>query len=91
MLHDDAVDLSQLGQISVERASHVEFADGNTEDFATHEDGVVRFFARGWYVQSAKTMVVLKDGFQTRAEALAWEKQHYSPSGAGWAELTGGK
>ena len=77
MLHDDAVDLSQYGEISVSRASHVEFALGL-------ETGP----QRGWYVQSAKTMKILAYGFQTRAEALAWEKYWYSPSGPGWTELT---
>lgn len=43
-----------------------------------------------WYVQSAKTMKYLHRA-PTRAKALAWEKRHYSPSGKGWAELTGGK
>ena len=45
---------------------------------------------QAWFVQSAKTLEVL-GYFPTRAEALAWEKAHYSPTGAGWAELTGGK
>lgn len=73
MLQDDAVDLRQFGEIEVTRASHVEFS--NT--------------LQKWIVVSAVTMKVLKDDFETRAEALAWEKAFYSPSGAGWAELTG--
>jgi len=40
-----------------------------------------------WYVQSAKTGEMLRTGFDTRAEALAWEKQYYSPGGEGWHEL----
>lgn len=40
-----------------------------------------------WYVQSAKTLTYLHYA-KTRAEALAWEKDYYSPSGLGWAELT---
>ena len=41
-----------------------------------------------WYVQSAKTGAMIAVGFKTRAEALAFEKDHYSPGGAGWNELT---
>lgn len=72
MLHDDAVDLSTLGQVEVTRASHVEFDNGKQR----------------WFVQSAKTLEILRDDFLTREEALAWEKLYYSPGGKGWAELT---
>jgi hypothetical protein len=71
MLHDDAVNLAEFGVLMVSRASNVEF------DNATG----------GWFVQSARTGVMLRTGFSTRAEALAWEKTHYSPGGAGWGEL----
>jgi hypothetical protein len=74
MLHDDAVNLAELGKIEVQRASHVEFDNAKGK----------------WFVQSAKTLVVLRDDFDTREIALEWEKEHYSPGGAGWAELTGG-
>lgn len=91
MLHDDAVDLGQLGEVEVSRASHVEFSSGKPDrtDLFVFGSSVVP--ERGWYVQSAKTLEFLATGFPTRAEALAWEKAHYSPTGAGWAELTGGK
>jgi len=69
MLHSDEVDLSQFGDVSVSRASHVEWRPG------------------GWYVRSARTGFVLRDHFPSRANALAWEKAHYSPGGNGWAEL----
>ncbi len=46
--------------------------------------------AQTWYVKSAKTGKYLYRA-RTRAMALAWEKRFYSPSGKGWAELTGGK
>lgn len=75
MLHDDRLDLSSLGQVEVARASHVEF------DNATGR----------WFVQSARTLAVLRADFRSRADALAWEKQHYSPGGAGWRELTEAK
>lgn len=71
MLHDDSLDLSQLGRVRVTRASNVEF--NNATGF--------------WYVQSAKTGKMLKEDFQTRADALAWEKDYYSPGGKGWDEL----
>ena len=41
-----------------------------------------------WTVYSAKTGKALRSAI-TRAGALAWEKAHYSPTGPGWAELTG--
>ena len=74
MLHDDAVDLSALGAINVQRASHVE------------RDNATGF----WTVRSAKTGELLQ-ARTTRAAALAWEHEYYSPDGEGWAELTGGK
>lgn len=71
MLHHDAVDLSEFGDAKITRASHVEFDNQK----------------QCWYVQSAKTGTVLKDDFTSRAEALAWEAEYYSPSGPGWLEL----
>ena len=87
MLHDDAVNLGEFGEIEVRRASHVEYSDGHPAPI----HGNRWPSARGWFVQSAMTGDILKAGIPTRAEALAWEKEYYSPSGAGWAELTGGK
>ncbi len=86
MLHDDAVNLAELGEIVVSRASHVEFCVGPHEKSPGFADGGI---ARGWYVQSAKTLKVLATGFDSRVEALEWEKVYYSPSGLGWAELKG--
>lgn len=43
MLHDDAVDLSEFGQVMVGRASHVEYCNMN----------------QLWYVASAKTGKIL--------------------------------
>lgn len=71
MLQDDRVDLRPLGKVKVYRASHVEFSEENQK----------------WYVQSAKTMKILRDDFDTRAEAIAWEKEYYSPDGEGWDEI----
>ncbi len=81
MLQDDSIDLYPFGLLEVSRASNVEFNNNSG-------NGIV---AQAWFVESAKTGKILKDGFLTRADALAWEKSHYSPSGAGWTELTGGK
>lgn len=72
MLQDDAVDLREFGAVEMTRASHVEFDNQK----------------QAWYVQSAKTLIILKDDFKTRADALTWEKNYYSPEGQGWAELT---
>lgn len=41
-----------------------------------------------WYCASAKTGDVLHWA-KTRSAALDWERKHFSPSGAGWKELTG--
>lgn len=71
MLQDDAVDLREFGPVKVFRASHVEFSEEK----------------QTWFVQSAKTGEVLRDDFQTRAEAIEWEKQHYAPGGQGWPEI----
>lgn len=74
MLQDDAVDLREFGDVSMVRASHVEWSDKH----------------QSWYVQSAKTGKILMRGFPTRGAALAWEKEYYSPNyGPGWDELTG--
>ena len=75
MLHDDLIDLREFGKVKVVRASHVEF-DNKRGD---------------WTVKSAKKGRRLLHRAQTRTEALAWEKKHYSPTGKGWRELTGGK
>lgn len=72
MLQDDAVDLRPFGHVEVSRASHVEFSNEK----------------QAWYVESARTGKILKDDFNSRAEAIAWEKEYYSPTGDGWAELT---
>lgn len=71
MLHDDAVDLAQFGQVLVSRASNVEFSNE----------------AQAWFVQSALTGKMLREDFKTRKEALDWEHDHYSPGGQGWGEL----
>lgn len=71
MLQDDQVDLREFGSIEVTRASHVEFDNAK----------------QTWFVQSAKTLEVLRDDFKTRDEALTWEKQYYSPGGQGWHEI----
>lgn len=73
MLHDDVASLETLGKVEVSRASHVEYDNARQK----------------WYVQSAKTMVVLGH-FDTREAALAWEKDFYSPGSSGWDELIGG-
>lgn len=75
MLWNDAIDLKQFGEVEVTRASHVEFNNVTGK----------------WYVQSAKTLKMLKEDFTSRQAALDWEKEYYSPTGEGWAELTGGK
>lgn len=73
MLHDDDFNMDVYGVVNVQRASHVEFNN-----------------ATGcWYVQSAKTGLMLRDNFKSRKDALAWEKIYYSPSQAGWLELIG--
>ena len=75
MLHSDAVDLRELGEIKVTRASHVEFCP----------------LYQCWKVISAKTGKLLASGFKSRVEALGWEKTFYSPSGPGWKEITKGE
>ena len=41
---------------------------------------------RKWTVTSAKTGRRLHSSM-TREQALEWERQYYSPNGAGWKEL----
>ncbi len=45
---------------------------------------------QAWFVKSAVSKKVLHWA-PPRAEALAWEKAFYCPSGKGWKELKGGK
>jgi hypothetical protein len=66
MLHDDKLDLSEIGRPEMTRASHVEFDNS----------------AGCWYVQSARTLQILKSGFQTRAQALAWKRSGIAPAAA---------
>lgn len=84
MLHDDAVNLGDFGEIEVLRASNVEYSDGKPLPIPGNRWPKTR----GWFVQSVRSGDILKEGFQTRAEALAWEKAYYSPSGQGWTELS---
>lgn len=39
-----------------------------------------------WFVQSAKTLKILHYA-ESREQALAWERDYYSPQGEGWNEL----
>jgi len=71
MLHDDSFNLKEFGDIKMKRASHVEFNEKKQK----------------WFVQSALTNIILKDDFDTRKDALTWEKEHYSPGGKGWNEI----
>lgn len=72
MLHNKDVDIKDFqAKVKICRASHVEFSNKKQK----------------WYVQSAATLKMLKDDFNTREEALEWEKEYYSPDGAGWEEL----
>lgn len=73
MLHDDRVDLTALGLGPVQ---------------ITRASHVEWCSSRRWIVLSAKTGKLLAHGFVTRAQALEWESDHYSPTGAGWRELT---
>lgn len=72
MLHSEVLDLTEFGDVSITRASNVEFNNKT----------------KAWEVASAKTNNLLKGGFHSRDEALKWEKDYYSPDGEGWEELT---
>lgn len=74
MLQDDEVDLREFGRVNITRASEVWFH--NVEQY--------------WVVSSAKNLdKILAYGFKTRAEAIEWEREYFSPNGEGWKELTG--
>lgn len=72
MLHDDAFDLAEFG---------------SPETFCVFRASHVEWEAGGWYVDSAATGKRLKSGCATREEALAWEKNYYSPGSEGWPEI----
>ena len=74
MLYDGTLDLAKLGKQKISRASHVEF---------NNETGK-------WYVQSARTLKMIREDFDSRSKALAFEKEYYNPGGLGWDELTEG-
>ncbi len=82
-LWSDEVDWRALGQVSVQRASHVEFCDHRQK----------------WYVQAARPRSWIRRQLQlwsgrpfgemlhwaaTRGEALAWERAHFEPGGPLW-------
>lgn len=82
-LWSDAVDWAAIGRVSVRRASHVEFCDRT----------------QIWYVRARRPKSRLRRLLQhvlrrpcgevlhrapTRSEALAWEREHFAPGGAGW-------
>ena len=71
MLHDDSFDTSYFGIPKIKRASHVEFDNEKSK----------------WKVTSAKTKKILKENFNTRQEAINWEKEYYSPGTKGFEEI----
>ncbi len=71
-LYCDRIDLTKIGKATICRASHIEFNNKS----------------RMWEVRSAKTKSLLFATQGGREDALDWEAQHYSPTGAGWKELT---
>lgn len=71
-LYSDKIDLTKLGKATIHRASHVEFNNKR----------------KMWEVRSAKTKVLLFATQDTREDALEFEAEYYSPTGAGWKELT---
>lgn len=79
---EGGVQMLQDDAVDLRELGHVEISRASHVEFDN--------LRQEWYVQSAVTGAYLHWA-RTRAEALAWEKQHYSPSGLGWAELTGGK
>ena len=84
-LWTDYVDWPALGQVSVRRASHVEFCGRRQQ----------------WYVRASRARNALRILLQavtgrpfgeilhwagTRHAALAWERRYYEPGGAGWRD-----
>ena len=85
-LWTDAIDLPGLGQVHVQRASHVEFDDRS----------------QCWQVREATPRGILPRLLDrllrracgnilyhatTRQAALAWEHAHFQPGGSGWLSL----
>jgi len=82
-LWTDTIDWRSLGRLAVQRASHVEFC--------RHR--------QMWYVRAAQPRDALRRILQavfrrpfgeilhwanSRAEGLAWEREHLGPGGPGW-------
>jgi hypothetical protein len=81
----DGVNWAEIGQVRVERASHVEFCRRR----------------QAWYVQPARPLAWWRRVLQallgrpfgeklfwaaTRVEALRWEAEHFGPGGTGWPD-----
>jgi hypothetical protein len=85
-LWTDAVLFHSLGQVRVRRASHVEFDDHRqcwTVREVSTANGLRKTIAR-LFGNSRPEMLF---SAATRAEALAWEHEHFGPGGAGWNKL----
>jgi hypothetical protein len=84
-LWDDTIDWGALGQVSVRRASHIEFCP-RRQRWYVQSGHPPRWWWRvlQWLLQRPCGDIL--HWARTRGEALAWERGYFAPGGPGWPE-----
>jgi hypothetical protein len=82
----DEVQLRELGAVRVRRVSHVEF-DDRQQCWYVRDASPKRWLSH-WLGRLLRRPVGrILHRAPTRASALAWEHEHFEPSGPGWNRL----
>lgn len=86
-LWTDAVSMQDIGNVHVRRASHVEF-DDRQQCWCVREAHPTNGLNCWWNRLFALPAGRVLHQSMTRAEALAWEHEHFAPGGPGWHALS---
>ncbi len=82
-LWTDAVPMQDIGTVHVLRASHVEF-DDRQQCWCVREAQPKNRLTNFWNRLFGRTVGRTLHQSMTRAEALTWEHEHFTPRGPGW-------